>query len=287
MEKEAPQYHLDFCNVYSPVKYGKLSLFQIGRLFSSPETHIPKHAHVGWFELTVVNGGEGTILTNDVPTKVKKGDIYLSFPGDFHEIRSSQNNPLQFDFFSFNSDDEVVSSAFEKVMKANSSPEKRIFQNQRIPYLIANAISELVDKSKDEYTKPILETIFQEIVLYVVRQFLTRKSGENFDNVSKEQQLAYQIMSYIDNHIYSLTSLSELSGAFSYNYSYLSGIFSKTTGSTISSYYEQRRLSAAKALLAENKLKIKDIAQMLNYSSLYSFSKAFKKQTGLSPKHFK
>lgn len=42
--------------------------------------------------------------------------------------------------------------------------------------------------------------------------------------------------------------------------------------------------AAARLLLNEGKLNITKIAELLNYSSIYSFSKAFKEKYGVSPK---
>ena len=36
-------------------------------------------------------------------------------------------------------------------------------------------------------------------------------------------------------------------------------------------------------MLGENKMKIGEIAEQLNYSSVYAFSKAYKKKYGISP----
>ena len=55
---------------------------------------------------------------------------------------------------------------------------------------------------------------------------------------------------------------------------------------TISDYYHTRRLDAARMLINEKKLRVTQIAEMLNYSSLYSFSTAFKNKFGASPREY-
>ena len=94
-------------------------------------------------------------------------------------------------------------------------------------------------------------------------------------------------MNYIGTHIYILEGLNELAGHFGYSYSYLSALFSKTTGDTLMNYYSMRRLDAAVMLLKEGKLSVSEIAELLKYSSIYTFSRAFKNRFGISPAEFR
>ena len=94
-------------------------------------------------------------------------------------------------------------------------------------------------------------------------------------------------MNYMDTHIYTMKSLDELSEISGYSYGYLSALFKKVTGNTLSTYYRTKKLDAAKLLLQENKLTATEISSLLNYASLYAFSKAFTNHFGISPKNFK
>ena len=94
-------------------------------------------------------------------------------------------------------------------------------------------------------------------------------------------------MNYINTHIYSLKNLSELSFVFDYNYSYISSFFKENTGETLASYYKRRKIEIAKQLIREGNLSESRIAELLGYSTLYAFIKAFKNYTGMSPGNFK
>jgi len=82
-------------------------------------------------------------------------------------------------------------------------------------------------------------------------------------------------------------TLEELSEATGYSYGYLSDLFRKTTGNSLSGYYHAKKLEAARLLLLENKLQVTEIAEMLNYASVYAFSKAFHRQYGVSPRQYR
>ena len=115
--------------------------------------------------------------------------------------------------------------------------------------------------------------------------FIRNKARPQNLYVNSADELCYQLMHYIDTHMYRLQSLNDLSEEFGYNYSYLSDLFRKNTGDTLSNYYRTRHLNAARLLLDEKKLRIHQIAEILGYSSLYAFSKAFKHRYGISPEH--
>lgn len=73
----------------------------------------------------------------------------------------------------------------------------------------------------------------------------------------------------------------------SYEYNYLSNIFSESEGITIEKYYIAQKIEKIKELLAHDELTISQIADKLGYSSVAYLSNQFKKETGLSPTFFK
>ena len=76
---------------------------------------------------------------------------------------------------------------------------------------------------------------------------------------------------------------SEIAALFGYNYSYLSSLFKRTTGGTLSEYYLGARWRVARLLVREGKSKISEIAEMLGYSSVYVFSRAYRTRFGTPP----
>ncbi len=278
------KFHIDHNYLDKPMYYGDTLFIQLGRLYCSPSAEIEKHANTNLYELTIVTGGEGIVITNDYPTKVTKGDIYLSFPGDFHEIRSSENDPLKYDFFAFNTKNEILKRGLKNIVSSVRNYDERVFKDEAVNSTVSNAIAEM--SSKQEYNKEILTLLFEQIIYYIVRDFKHDKPRLQSKYTISADALCYQIMHYIDTHIYSIENLSVLSEKMSYNYSYLSDVFKKNTGNTIADYYHTRRLDSAALLLREGRLTVTEIAEMLKYSSPYSFSKAFKNKYGVSPKKY-
>ena len=107
--------------------------------------------------------------------------------------------------------------------------------------------------------------------------------SEELRNISVSNELCRSVIDYIDAHIYTIDKLCLLSEVFGYNYCHLSCVFKENVGITLVSYYRFRRFTEAKKLLDEGK-RVGEVSELLKYSSMYSFSKAFKNYWGVSPR---
>ncbi len=73
----------------------------------------------------------------------------------------------------------------------------------------------------------------------------------------------------------------------SYDYKYLSNLFSEVEGNTIEHFFISQKIEKIKELLTYDEMSLKEIAFKLGYSSAAYLSSQFKKQTGFTPGHFK
>lgn len=78
-----------------------------------------------------------------------------------------------------------------------------------------------------------------------------------------------------------------LADELSYDYTYLAGMFSEVTGTTIEHFIIVNKIERAKELIIYNELNLTEIAAALHYSSVAHLSNQFKKITGLTPTFFK
>ena len=72
-----------------------------------------------------------------------------------------------------------------------------------------------------------------------------------------------------------------------YNYIYVSRVFKKYIGITISDYLTQRRMDLAKIYLSTTKMNITKISEEVGYPYPYRFNQVFKEHTGLTPKEYR
>jgi AraC-like DNA-binding protein/quercetin dioxygenase-like cupin family protein len=275
-----PLFHINEYYGTDPLKIGSVDLVQVGRLFCNPDTVIERHAHLGWYELTIVTGGTGTVEANGVIVPVSEGDIFISLPYDTHAIYSDAAKPLKYDFFSFYPRDDEKRATLESLSAAIYPANKRIVNNDKIGYLVATVTEEISSNAPDRIE--ITESAISQIIIYLIRS-IKGISTYHTQHVSDRDMLCFKIMNYIDTHIGTIKNLNDLGDIMNYNYSYLSAIFKSQTGSTICEYFQRKKLEAARQLLIEGKLRISKIAEIFGYSSIYAFSKAFKKKYGIAP----
>ena len=275
-------YHVNSEHRDAPLRFGSTLLIQMGRIYCKGDSEFPEHLQTDFFELTVVTGGRGIVGVRGVDIPVKEGDTVVSFPAETHRIVSDKNEPLSYDFFAFNSDDPTIKEELDAITTVFKDPSDRLIRNHRIEKLVEAGINELCDRT-ETLSDRLLTNVLDEIIIRLIRVFKEKQRSAVHANEGNRELFCYRIMNYIDTHIFSLKRLTDIAELTSYNYSYLSALFKNTTGRTLSDYYKNARLKAARALVKENKMKIGKIAELLNYSSVYVLSRAYKDAFGVSP----
>ena len=91
----------------------------------------------------------------------------------------------------------------------------------------------------------------------------------------------------VDADLSAPLSLSYLADELNINSSYLSSLFKKETGITVTTYIIRQRINYAKHLLTNTRLQIQTVAQHCGLGDVHYFSKLFKKETGLTPREFR
>ena len=116
--------------------------------------------------------------------------------------------------------------------------------------------------------------------------FFTKKMAEVKRHHSQTRPVR-QAMDYIDLHLHEKISMKQLSDATSLSPSYLSTLFRKETGSTVTQYILSRRMEAASAMLRLSDEPISEIASILAFSSQSHFTSAFHAAFGMTPQAYR
>jgi len=112
--------------------------------------------------------------------------------------------------------------------------------------------------------------------------FALRRQGEN----SRAAGAIEGILSYIEQHLSEDLSLVRLAKQSHFNPSYLSRLFKQETGQNLSEYIDQARVKKAKELLIKE-MKIHEVGARVGYEAAHSFTRFFKKMTGITPQEYR
>ena len=91
-------------------------------------------------------------------------------------------------------------------------------------------------------------------------------------------------MDYIYEHLHQRITLPDLAEQAGLTRSYLSALFKKETGRSVSDYVMDKRIEAAGNMLKFSDYSCADISAILAFSSQSHFIRAFKARTGQTPR---
>ena len=92
---------------------------------------------------------------------------------------------------------------------------------------------------------------------------------------------------YIYSHLKERITIEDLAEALGVSASYLSRLFKKETGVSVSAYIRDRKIDMAKNLLRFSNYSMIDIANRLAFSSQSHFIQQFKDSVGMTPKKYR
>ena len=99
--------------------------------------------------------------------------------------------------------------------------------------------------------------------------------------------IAQKIRQYIDDNLQEEISVSSIAKAFYLSETHVIRIFRDKYAETPKQYILRKKIEAAKKMLLETTLQIKEIAMMFHFADSYHFSHTFKRYTKYSPEKFR
>lgn len=281
------KFHFDNEFSTAPVSYGPIQLIQVGDLSCGRQYHM--QAHKQWCnEITLVVGGRGRIASKGQTFTVERGDIVIGATRDIHEILTDSEEPMRFFYLGFNFNEDRPE--FERF-----APVKDLFFNIPNPmtkdkFNLQETFVSLFNEFIADYRlrEISIQNLVEQIIIYTYRNFLQDGRHGYYTKMLQRtgDEIVYDIVSYIDQNVGGLKSLSELGDRLGYSYPYLSQMFSKVMGRPLKDYYTEKRIEKAMELIGED-VSVTEISRILGYESIHSFSRAFKKQVGVSPSAYK
>ncbi len=135
----------------------------------------------------------------------------------------------------------------------------------------------------DEYLSPhSLRPLTASSLTYQFFIDLYSKKLEE-SNKSKQHRIVGKMIDLFRHTSSKKLSSKEITESIGMNYAYLSTLFRKETGKSITQFQDELLIEKAIKLLKEESINISEVSDSLGFSNPFYFSRVFKKVTGVSP----
>ena len=157
-------------------------------------------------------------------------------------------------------------------------------------YALAGGLPEAVAFNlSDTYLQRLNSTITEEdaTILFIVALHDFTKRVRSSKESTPYSYPVTRSMRYISRHLHNKFSLNDIAKYCNLTPQYLSSLFRKETGLTISTYMRNEKLKVSTQMLRQSDFSISHIASTLNFPSASAFTSDFKKYYGITPKGYR
>lgn len=127
-----------------------------------------------------------------------------------------------------------------------------------------------------------------EMIIYLKKEFLNQiMTGVFIINEKSENNIVREIIDFVNKSFFEDITLKELSSKYYVSTSYISHIFKKKVGTTLTEYITTLRINYAKELLKDSRNMVQVIAEKVGYKEYFYFTRIFKKVTGMTPTQYR
>lgn len=144
-----------------------------------------------------------------------------------------------------------------------------------------NALEWSMDGQEATFTEEAFKQRLESIISIVC------SDAADDENRMRENSIVFELKRYIRQNLHNRMTRDELSEYVHLNESYLSRLFHKETGMSLSDYILKERMKKAGELIAETDEPISEIANQLCYDNFSYFSKLFRKVYNVTPQEYR
>lgn len=145
-----------------------------------------------------------------------------------------------------------------------------------------------IDAVSGNYARMIENCIsadeINDITPYMIRSYCNLVEKRSMSSYSEPIR---QILVTVDASLTADLSLKRFANELFLNTSYLSSLFKKEVGMTLTDYVNKNRIEYAKKLLKSTQRSIQDIAASSGISDIHYFTRLFRRETGMSPREWR
>lgn len=256
----------------------------------APILFLPRYHYHDFHEIYCLLDGEVDYYVEDRSYHMQPGNIMLIHHHDIHHVLL--NNPkaryervfIYFDHRYL----QDLSTARTDLSLCFSSINQR--KSHFLPTTRNDVLPFIQDLQKLKETADYGNDIrfsqrFNDLLLFINQTFLTMQDKSYLLDNMQENQIVYQSIQYIQNHLSETVSVAELATALFISREHLTREFKRHTGFSPHAYIQKRKLIYAKERLLEG-VSISKTASDAGFTNYSHFINRFKQEFGLTPRQF-
>ena len=280
--KKKPQKNIVDSNriQYTPSEFAKSSLLyiqEIGKL-QAKEPHKSKHENLDSYLIILVNRGTGILNYSGQDYDVKKGDIiFINCKHSYYHYTSNDLWNISWIHFNGPTADKIYNKFLERGGKPAFIPNN--FDQYTTLWDKLYKTTTSTDYIRDMKINTDLSAI---LCLLMIDSW----NPEN-NSSSNKTDILETIRKYLDDNYKKKITLDEISESYYINKYYLTRIFKKKYGVSITTYVTNLRITHSKQDLRFSEKTIQQIGIENGFEELYYFSRKFKEIEGISPQQYR
>ena len=221
--------------------------------------------------------GKGTFRQGTESYRVEGGQAFLITPDIFCSYIADKEDPWAYIWVEFDG-----LSARDYLNQAGVSRSHPIYTGVDLPCM--DYLSRMIRHHDNLLqVEAYLLLVFDKLIANCPPE---RSPAASHSEAASEVYVRHA-MKYIDLNYWKNPTIQELADFCGINRSHLSRIFKQKTNQSPQEYLLRYRINTACTFLRTTDLTLSQIATALGYADQFSFSKAFKKEKGISPSSWK
>jgi len=229
--------------------------------------------------LIYCESGKGWIIYNGEKIYLDRNQVFILPENEAHAYGADTHKPWSIYWIHFKGEDtDLFSSLIGKKTDTGESHSGRIEDRLAL-------FEEIYQNLKMGYNPENLEYVSYCLAYFLasikyLTQFREIRNAKAMDVIQKS-------ILFMKNNLEQNIDLEEIAQHIGYSSSHFGNLFQRKTSYSPMGYYNQLKIQRACSYLQFSDLKIKEIAFRLGYYDPFHFSKAFKKETRLTPKEYR
>ncbi len=254
-----------------------------------------KRRKINDYEFVFVTAGEGQFTIEDRVYNAEVGTLILFKPGVPHSACSTTFNfsflCIHFDLFvsrMINTVEAEENMLYESVPSNPVEYQKAVLDFPEYSFIkdssyIAGLLRRIISESiiKQQGYNLIIKALFIDLIFNLFRQ----RGRVRIQCLPKPEIAA--IIDYIKANYMNRIKLSDISEHIHLQKEYISSLFKKHSGYTVTGFIKRHRIAVAKKLLLETDRKIEDIAVSTGFYDVHHFSRVFKEYERITPHQYR